>query len=83
VGFVLSEGIARAHATAHDEKGQFLGEVTSGGYGPSLKKAIGMVYLPTTHAKNGTPIQIEVRKKFYPATVTAMPFHPTNYYKPT
>lgn len=83
VGFVLGEGIARAHATVHDEKGELLGEATSGGYGPSLKKAVGMTYLPTALAKNGTPIQVQVRKKFYPATVAAMPFHPTNYYKPT
>jgi len=82
VGFILSEGIARAHAPVHNDKGEQVGEVTSGGYGPSLKQAIGMAYVPTALAKNGTPIQVLVRKKLYPATVAPMPFHPSNYYKP-
>lgn len=72
----------QAHAPVHNDKGEQVGEVTSGGYGPSLKQAIGMAYVPTALAKNGTPIQVLVRKKLYPATVAPMPFHPSNYYKP-
>ena len=36
-----------------------------------------MGYADAPYAKNGTPIQVEVRKK---PVVTKMPFMPTNYY---
>uniref|UniRef100_A0A8C7UXA5 Aminomethyltransferase, mitochondrial n=1 Tax=Oncorhynchus mykiss TaxID=8022 RepID=A0A8C7UXA5_ONCMY len=36
-----------------------------------------MGYVDAPYAKNGTPIQVEVRKK---PVVTKMPFMPTNYY---
>ncbi len=42
-----------------------------------------MTYVPTKLAAAGTPLSVQVRKKFYPATVTAMPFVPTHYYKPS
>lgn len=39
-----------------------------------------MGYVDAGFAKNGTQIQVEVRKKAVPATVSKMPFVPTNYY---
>uniref|UniRef100_A0A8C8H5V1 Aminomethyltransferase, mitochondrial n=1 Tax=Oncorhynchus tshawytscha TaxID=74940 RepID=A0A8C8H5V1_ONCTS len=44
---------------------------------PCLKQNIAMGYVDAPYAKNGTPIQVEVRKK---PVVTKMPFMPTNYY---
>lgn len=58
----------------------YLGEVTSGCPSPCLKKNIAMGYVDATFAKHGTAIQVEVRKKAVPATVSKMPFVPTNYY---
>lgn len=58
----------------------YLGEVTSGCPSPCLKKNIAMAYVDAAFAKNGTAIQVEVRKKAVPATVSKMPFVPTNYY---
>lgn len=57
-----------------------LGEVTSGCPSPCLKKNVAMGYVDAAFAKNGTAIQVEVRKKAVPATVSKMPFVPTNYY---
>uniref|UniRef100_A0A3B4UT92 Aminomethyltransferase n=1 Tax=Seriola dumerili TaxID=41447 RepID=A0A3B4UT92_SERDU len=57
-----------------------IGEVTSGCPSPCLKKNIAMGYVDAAFAKNGTNIQVEVRKKAVPATVSKMPFVPTNYY---
>ena len=58
----------------------FSGEVTSGCPSPCLKQNIAMGYVDVAYAKNGTPIQVEVRKKAVKAVVTKMPFVPTNYY---
>lgn len=56
------------------------GEVTSGCPSPCLKNNIAMGYVDAAFAKNGTGIQVEVRKKAVPATVSKMPFVPTKYY---
>lgn len=56
------------------------GEVTSGCPSPCLKMNVAMGYVDVAFAKNGTAIQVEVRKKAIPATVSKMPFVPTNYY---
>ncbi len=58
----------------------YLGEVTSGCPSPCLKKNVAMGYVDAAFVKNGTAIQVEVRKKAVPATVSKMPFVPTNYY---
>ncbi|OYU39371.1 MAG: glycine cleavage system protein T [Pseudorhodobacter sp. PARRP1] len=56
-----------------------LGQVTSGGFGPSVNAPIAMGYVATAFAKPGTALEGEVRGKRLPATVTAMPFQPTTY----
>lgn len=58
----------------------YLGEVTSGCPSPCLKMNVAMGYVDAAYAKNGTAIQVEVRKKSVPATVSKMPFVPTKYY---
>lgn len=54
--------------------------MTSGCPSPCLKKNVAMGYVDAAFAKNGTAIQVEVRKKAVPASVSKMPFVPTNYY---
>ncbi len=56
-----------------------LGEVTSGGFGPSVGGPIAMGYVPAAFATPGTALEGEVRGKRLPVTVAAMPFHPTTY----
>lgn len=82
VGFILSEGVARAHAPVHLPSGERVGEATSGGYSPSLRKAVGMAYVPVAYAPLQTSLAVQVRNKMYPATVAKMPFVPSNFYKP-
>lgn len=57
-----------------------VGEVTSGCPSPCLKMNVAMGYVDASFAKNGTAIQVEVRKKAVPASVSKMPFVPTKYY---
>ncbi|KAG7226970.1 hypothetical protein INR49_022288 [Caranx melampygus] len=80
VGLVSTGPPVRQHTPILSADGQVIGEVTSGCPSPCLKKNIAMGYVDAAFAKNGTNIQVEVRKKAVPATVTKMPFVPTNYY---
>jgi len=63
-------------------RGDLIGEVTSGGFSPCLKKNIAMGYVKSGNHKNGTAIQVKVRGKVNPAKIEKMPFVPTKYYKP-
>ncbi|XP_058200405.1 aminomethyltransferase, mitochondrial [Rhododendron vialii] len=83
VGFFSSGPPARSHSEIQDEKGTSLGEVTSGGFSPCLKKNIAMGYVKSGSHKAGTKVKIVVRGKLYDGNVTKMPFVPTKYYKPS
>lgn len=80
VGLVSTGPPVRPHTPILSPDGKVIGEVTSGCPSPCLKKNIAMGYVEAAFAKNGTAIQVEVRKKAVPATVSKMPFVPTNYY---
>jgi aminomethyltransferase len=56
-----------------------VGEVTSGGFGPSVEAPIAMGYVAANYAETGTKLEGEVRGKRLPLTVSALPFHPTTY----
>jgi len=55
--------------------GQRIGELCSGGISPSLGIGIGLAYLPGTHAKPGTAVDIEIRGKLHAAEVVKKPFY--------
>lgn len=71
---------ARAHAKITGDDGTGLGEVTSGGYGPSVGGPIAMGYVRTTHRDPGTPVNLMVRKKALSAKVVTLPFVETRYF---
>ncbi len=74
-GFVMdARGIPR-HGQAILHEGQVIGEVTSGGRAPSLNLDIGMGLVPVALARKGTKIDIDIRGRQVPATVTPMPFY--------
>ncbi|TNN61815.1 Aminomethyltransferase, mitochondrial [Liparis tanakae] len=80
VGLVSTGPPVRQHTPILSPDGKVIGEVTSGCPSPCLKKNVAMGYVDAAFAKNGTAIQVEVRKKAVPASVSKMPFVPTNYY---
>jgi aminomethyltransferase len=65
---------------ADDTAGEPIGNVTSGGFGPSLNAPVAMGYVPTAKAALGTRLFAEVRGQRLPLEVAAMPFV-TNTYK--
>lgn len=74
VAFVLEDkGICRSHCELAVD-GQMVGEVTSGGFSPTLKQSIGLGYVPIKYAAEGTEIQVVVREKQLKARVTKAPF---------
>ncbi|CAH8251984.1 unnamed protein product [Arabidopsis lyrata] len=83
VGFFSSGPPARSHSEVHDESGNKIGEITSGGFSPNLKKNIAMGYVKSGQHKTGTKVKILVRGKPYEGSITKMPFVATKYYKPT
>jgi len=75
VGFeMIDRGIPRQHYEIMDAAGNIIGEVTSGTQSPSMNKGIGMGYVATEYAKNGSEIYINIRNKYLKAVVTKMPF---------
>jgi glycine cleavage system T protein (aminomethyltransferase) len=75
VGFeMLERGIGRHGYDAYvgDSK---VGLVTSGTQTPTLKKAIGMAYLPVEHIAPGTEFDVDIRGRRTRARVVPMPFY--------
>ena len=72
---------AREHTEIQDLDGQTIGEVTSGGFGPSVGGPVAMGYVDVPHNKTGTTVNLIVRGKPMPAMVTKLPFVPNNYFR--
>ncbi len=70
---------ARAHTVVNDEAGAQAGEITSGGFSPSLQAPIAMGYVRTGLAKAETKLSLDVRGKAVPAEVVKMPFVQKRY----
>ncbi|MEQ9447349.1 MAG: glycine cleavage T C-terminal barrel domain-containing protein, partial [Rhodospirillaceae bacterium] len=73
---------ARAHTEIQDGDSRRVGEVTSGGFGPSAGGPVAMGYVQTTLAKPGTKLNLIVRGQAMPAEVVTLPFVPHRYFKP-
>ncbi|WP_252192890.1 glycine cleavage system aminomethyltransferase GcvT [Rhizobium sp. CSW-27] len=71
----------RAHAKlfADADGAKEIGEVTSGTFGPSVEGPVAMGYVPTAFASAGTQVFAEVRGKYLPVTVAALPFITPTY----
>ncbi len=65
---------ARAHTEVLDAAGRKIGEITSGGFGPSVAGPVAMGYVEAALAAPGTEIQLLLRGTPRPAHVVAMPF---------
>ncbi|TPG52321.1 glycine cleavage system aminomethyltransferase GcvT [Roseomonas nepalensis] len=77
---ILPEGRqpARAH-TPVAAGGVTVGEVTSGGFGPSFGAPVAMGYVARASAEDGTGLELMVRGRAIPARVAPTPFVPHRY----
>jgi len=71
---MIDRGIPRHDYPIVDAEGNNIGRVTSGTQSPSLQKAIGMGYVKTEFAKEGTEIYISIRDNKVKAKVVKPPF---------
>jgi aminomethyltransferase len=74
IGFeMLDPGIPRAGHVVLSE-GRQVGRVTSGNFGPSVKRAIGMAYVEPICAQEGTVLEIAIRERKAKAQIVKTPF---------
>jgi len=66
---------AREH-TQITQGGAVIGEITSGGFGPSVGAPVDMGYIARDAAADGTALDLIVRGKSLPARVPPLPFQP-------
>lgn len=71
---MIDKGIPRHGYTLQNAEGKEIGVITSGTQSPSLGKAIGMAYVATGYAAEGTDVFVMIRDKGVKAQVVKMPF---------
>ncbi len=72
---MIDKGIPRHDYEIADASGNVVGIVTSGTQSPSLEKAIGLGYVPTSMTALGNEIFILIRGKALKAVVVSLPFY--------
>ncbi|MDR1779948.1 MAG: glycine cleavage system aminomethyltransferase GcvT [Tannerella sp.] len=71
---ITEKGIPRHGYTIASQSGETIGVVTSGTMSPLLRKGIGLGYVKTEYAAQGTDINIVIRDKPVAAKVVKLPF---------
>lgn len=72
---MIDKGIPRHDYEIADASDVVVGRVTSGTMSPSMKKGIGLGYVPKEMASEGTEIFIKVRNKSLKAQIVKLPFY--------
>jgi aminomethyltransferase len=70
---------ARGHTPVHAPGGGPIGEITSGGFGPSANAPVAMGYVARDQAEDGQALDLMVRGKALPARIAPLPFIPHRY----
>jgi aminomethyltransferase len=65
----------RAHYEVFSKEGERLSELTSGVLSPSMREGVALAYLPVSHAKLGTLVDVDVRGRRCEAKVVKKPFY--------
>ncbi len=76
VGFEMVDRAVPRHGYKILKDGRETGVVTSGSYGPSVEKYIGVGYVPSALSMPGSEFEVEVRGKGQRARVVPTPFYP-------
>ena len=77
VGFEMVDRAVPRHGYPIVAGGRPVGQVTSGSFGPSVERYIGMGYVPVELSAVGTEVAVEVRGRPQGARVVPTPFHPS------
>jgi aminomethyltransferase len=79
VALTIEGAPAREGADIAGPSGAVVGQVTSGGFSPTLSAPIAIGFVPPALAAEGTALQVIVRGRAQPARVVALPFVPNRY----
>jgi len=80
-GFEMAERAVARRGYRVLKDGDPIGIVTSGSFGPSVERCIGMAYVPTALAGIGSEFEVEIRGAGHRARVVPTPFHPSRVKK--
>ncbi len=81
IGIELEGRAVPRHGYPVLAEGRQVGEVTTGYNSISTGKSVCMALVETTHAKLGTPLEIQIRKKTFPGIVVKKRFYDKHYKK--
>lgn len=81
VGLILTDRAPAREGAQIQAGGRVIGRVTSGGFAPSLQRAISMGYVEAAFAQIGERVEILVRGQPREAEITALPFVSHRYVK--
>ena len=81
VGFEMVDRAVSRHGYRILRDGREIGVVTSGSYGPSVDRFIGVGYVGADSSAIGTEIQVEVRGAPHAARIVRTPFYPSRVKK--
>jgi aminomethyltransferase len=72
---------ARRMTEITDAEGRTIGEITSGGFGPTVGGPVAMGYVESGQAELATGVKLMVRGRARAGAVAALPFVPPRYYR--
>src|SRR5687767_1469336 len=78
VGFEMAERAVPRHGYRLMSGGAPVGVVTSGSFGPSVERSIGIGYVPSAMSAVGSELAVEIRGAEHAARVVKTPFHPSH-----
>ncbi|MGR3617410.1 MAG: glycine cleavage system aminomethyltransferase GcvT [Paracoccaceae bacterium] len=70
---------ARQHVEIQCTNGNTIGEITSGGFGPTVGGPVAMGYVSAGHGEPGEKVNLIIRGKVQPAEIVSLPFVQQNY----
>lgn len=75
----LGRAPARAGVEVLSPAGDVIGQITSGGFGPTFDGPVALGYVTTNFAEPDSEVQLSVRGKLHPAKIVKTPFIKQNY----
>ena len=78
---LLDRAIPRHGYEVLDSDGNIIGHVTTGYHAISVDKSIAMALIDARYAATGTPLQVKIRRKVFPAIVVSKKFYKKSYKK--
>ena len=72
---------AREGAELLSMNNESIGEVSSGGFGPTVGSPVALAFVKQSFAEPGTKLQAMVRNKSLEAEVCKLPFVPQDYFR--